>query len=125
VSVPDLLTALVIAARGGKWEKQSTSDDKWYVDVGNGIQVTFDGFSLDEDDNENRDWESYVVAVDLDGQTASFYVDVEDCLSDNPTANEDYVKERYNDDVEEQLDGSGYSKKKFEKYFSDIVSKLL
>lgn len=125
MSVPDILSALVIAARANKWEKQLTNGDKWYVDVGNGIRVAFDGYSLDAHDNENKDWESFVVAINFNLQSASFHVDLEDCLSDNPTVNQDYVKHRYDNDVDDQLNGSGYSKTTFEKYFSEVISKLI
>ena len=55
MSVSELLSALVIAARSERWPKHFTNDDKWYVETGTGIQIIFDGYSLDGNNNENMD----------------------------------------------------------------------
>jgi hypothetical protein len=88
------------------------------------VTVGFDGYSLDDNDEENKDFESYVISIAINGDNkVSFYVDLENCLTGKPTVNEEYVEEPYNDDVAEQLESASCGQEKFEALVEELYAK--
>lgn len=77
------------------------------------IDVSFDGYCLDDDGNENTDEETYLVSISLDEGTPSFYVTLLNCES-TPIVDWSYVEEKYNEDIDSQLEDCGIDKETFE-----------
>jgi len=116
-TIPEILAEMAIAARSGDYKRNpGFNEDQWWVELTDAVTVGFDGYSLDDDDEEDRDLESYVVAFQIEPDSkVSFFVDLEDCLS-SPEADIEYTEERYNDDVEDQLEGSSFDVEKLEAF---------
>ena len=111
-SIPALLCKAVLFAREkGKRlpSGKPHGSDKWYCKLSDKIHVTFDGHP---DSDEDGDIETYVVAVFVDSEHMTFFVDIEGCLGSSPSADIDYVSERFQEDLESQAEGVSLTSKK-------------
>jgi len=82
------------------------------------IAVVFDNYALDEnetdDDIRDKNYEFYIVYFYFNNDSrASFFVLVSDCFNE-PSYDLEYIKERYEDDIEMQIEDVGISRKEFE-----------
>jgi hypothetical protein len=111
-SIPALLCKAVLFAREkGKRlpSGKPHGSDKWYCKLSDKVHVTFDGHP---DSDEDGDIETYVVAVFVDSEHMTFFVDIEGCLGSSPSADIDYVSERFQEDLESQAEGVSLTSKK-------------
>ena len=111
-SIPALICKAVLLARE-KGKRLSSvkphGSDKWYCKLSDKVHVTFDGHP---DSDEDGDIETYVVAVFVDSEHMTFFVDIEGCLGSSPSADIDYVSERFQEDLESQAEGVSLTSKK-------------
>ena len=111
-SIPSLLCKAVLFARE-KGERLASGKphglDKWYCKLSGKVHVTFDGHP---DSDEDGDIETYVVAVFVNSDHMTFFVDIEGCLGSSPSADIDYVSERFQEDLESQAEGVSLTLKK-------------
>jgi len=111
-NIPALLCKAVLFARE-KGKRLSSGkphgSDKWYCKLSDKVHVTFDGHP---DSDEDGDIETYVVAVFVDSEHMTFFVDIEGCLGSSASADIDYVSERFQEDLESQAEGVSLTPKK-------------
>ena len=84
------------------------------LDPVDGIHVSFDGFSLTDDEEDNEDEPTFLVAFDRgDERAPSFYGSLLDCQS-LARADWGYIQEKYETDLASQLERSELSQAEFE-----------
>ena len=111
-NIPALLCEAVLFARAkGKRlpSGKPHGSDKWYCKLSDKVHVSFDGHP---DSDEDGDIETYVVAIFLNSEYMTFFVDIEGCLGSSPMADMDYVSERFQEDLESQAEGVSLTTKK-------------
>ena len=111
-TIPTLLSKAVLFAREkGKRipAGKPFSSDKWYCKLSDKVHVTYDGHP---DSDEDGDIETYVVAVFVNSEHMTFFVDIEGCTGSSLSADIDYVSERFQEDLESQAEGVSLSSKK-------------
>jgi hypothetical protein len=106
-----LCKAVLLAREKGKRlpSGKPHGSDKWYCKLSDKVHVTFDGHP---DSDEDGDIETYVVAIFVDSEHMTFFVDIEGCLGSSPSADIDYVSERFQEDLESQAEGVSLTSKK-------------
>jgi len=85
------------------------------------VNVTFDGHP---DSDEDGDVETYIVAFFVDSSYMTFFVDIEGCLGSNPTADLDYAKERFEEDLESQAEAVSFTPKEAIKFIETALKRL-
>lgn len=123
-AIPELLYKAVLFARlnGERIPSGKPFDsDKWYCTLSDEVNVTFDGHP---DSDEDGDVETFIVAFFVDSSHMSFFVDIEGCLGSSPTADLDYAKERFQEDLESQAEAVSLSPKEVIKFVEASLNEL-
>jgi hypothetical protein len=120
-TIGDLLSdATLFARKHGKRQtpKQSFAKDKWFAVLTDELKVTYDGHP---DSCDDGDTESYVVAIKVDGNWLTFFVDLDGCATDDPVADVKYTNERFQEDLSDQAESAGLSPSTAKKKIAAIL----
>jgi hypothetical protein len=123
-SIGELLSNAVLFARNhGKRQssKERFARDKWFVKLDNDVTVTYDGHP---DSCDDGDTECFVVSIAAGGDRMTFFVDLDGCSDDNPTADIAYTDERFEDDLTDQAESVGLSPASARKTVISAINKL-